>query len=106
MNKKIFILFIITIIYGEILTAGPLKSIKLPAPSISNNYLLADALLNRKSSRSFSDKEISLQDLSNSLWCATGITRPDTGGRTYPSAMNKQDIEIYVFLKEGAYYYN
>lgn len=88
------------------LSADELTPVRLPAPSINKNYSLGKAFMERRSIRSFSDKEISLQDLSNILWCANGINRPDSGGRTYPSAMNKQDIEIYVFLKTGAYYYD
>jgi len=79
--------------------------IKLPVPKISNDKLLSDALHNRKSSREFTDREISLQELSNILWCANGINRPESGRRTSPSAMNIQDIDVYVVIKEGIYRY-
>ena len=48
---------------------------------------------------------LDLQDLSDLLWAADGINRPDIGKRTAPSAMNAQDIDLYVFLKEGVYLY-
>jgi SagB-type dehydrogenase family enzyme len=44
--------------------------------------------------------------LSNLLWAADGINRPEKGLRTAPSAMNWQEIDIYVTLPEGAYIYN
>ena len=63
------------------------------------------ALSDRHSVREYADKELSLQDLSDLLWAANGINRPD-GKRTAPSALNKQDIDIYVIMKEGAYLYD
>ena len=63
------------------------------------------ALSDRHSDREYAAKELSLQDLSDLLWAANGINRPD-GKRTAPSALNKQDIDIYVIMKEGAYLYD
>lgn len=47
-----------------------------------------------------------MQDLSDLLYAANGINRPESGKRTAPSALNRQDIKIYVCLPEGAYLYN
>ena len=44
--------------------------------------------------------------LSNLLWAACGINRPDSGKRTAPSARNWQEIDVYVAMKEGLYLYN
>ncbi len=106
MKSKLSIVAAILFLICVSISAEELSPVKLPAPSINMNYSLEKAFRERRSNRSFSDKEISLQDLSNILWCANGINRPESGGRTYPSAMNKQDIEIYVFLENGAYYYD
>ncbi len=81
------------------------SSIKLPQPDKSLKATLIYALQNRQSVRSISDKEFSDQDLSTLLWAANGINRED-GKRTAPSAMNKQDIEIFVIRKDGAYFWN
>ena len=81
------------------------SSIKLPQPDKSLKTTLIDALQNRQSVRSFSDKEFSNQDLSTLLWAANGINRED-GKRTAPSALNKQDVEIFVIRKDGAYFWN
>jgi nitroreductase len=43
--------------------------------------------------------------LSNLLWAAFGVNRPD-GGRTAPSALNAQEIDVYVALPSGAYLYD
>lgn len=80
------------------------KTIILKKPQLDKGLNLMTALKERKSVREFSDKEIDLQTLSNLLWAANGVNRPD-GKRTAPSAMNRQEIEIYVCQKDGAYHY-
>jgi SagB-type dehydrogenase family enzyme len=90
---------------GGLATAQDLSAIKLLTPSLQNDKPLMQAMQERKSSREFDVKELSMQDLSNVLWCANGVNRPD-GHRTAPSAMNKQDIDVYAFLKDGVYLYD
>jgi nitroreductase len=60
------------------------------------------ALKARQSAREFSPDPLSRQTLANLLWAAWGINRPD-GRRTAPSASNRQEIEIYVTLPDGAF---
>jgi SagB-type dehydrogenase family enzyme len=79
-------------------------TIQLPKPDTTGGKPLMQALKERKSSRSFSDKKLSQQVLSNLLWAAFGINRPD-GHRTAPSARNWQEIEIYVATAEGLFVY-
>lgn len=62
------------------------------------------ALKERRSTREFSPEKLSPQMLSNLLWAAWGINRPD-GRRTAPSASNRQEIDIYVALADGVYLY-
>ena len=81
-------------------------NIALPKPQIDKGKPLMQALKERKSSREFSARKISDQDLSNMLWAGFGINRPETGGRTAPSAMNMQDIDLYVILEQGCYRYD
>lgn len=66
---------------------------------------LMQALSDRKSTREFADKQLSLEDLSSLLWAANGVNRED-GKRTAPSAVNAQDIDIYVCMQQGAYLYD
>lgn len=63
------------------------------------------ALSERKSVREFSSRELNPQILSNLLWAAFGVNRPD-GRRTAPSAMNRQTIDVYVVKADGAYVYD
>ena len=82
-----------------------LKPIQLLKPQTDGGMPLMQALKARSSSRSFSDRKLPLQVLSNMLWAAWGINRPD-GKRTAPSAMNLQEIDVYVALEEGLYLYD
>ena len=81
------------------------KTITLLEPSYEEGLTLMQALRERKSSSGFTDRDIPLQDLSNILWAAVGVNRPD-GKRTAPTGSNRQEIEVYAFFKNGAYYYN
>ena len=81
------------------------KVIRLLEPSYDEGMTLMQALKARKSSSGFTEKEIPLQDLSNILWAAVGVNRPD-GKRTAPTGSNRQEIEVYAFFKTGVYYYN
>jgi nitroreductase len=75
---------------------------KLPAPKMDGGMPLMQALKVRHSEREFGTAKLTPQVLSNLLWAAWGINRPD-GHRTAPSASNKQEIEIYITLPDGAF---
>ena len=62
-------------------------------------------LKDRHSTREFSSQNLSPQVLSNLLWAAFGINRSD-GKRTAPSAMNWQEIDVYVATQDGLYVYD
>lgn len=79
--------------------------IALPAPATTGGMPLMEAIAKRRSMREFSRKELPLPLLANLLWAANGVNRPD-GGRTAPSAMNAQEIDVYVALASGAYLYD
>lgn len=80
--------------------------VRLPPPQTEIGKPLMQTLKLRKSSREFDTKSLSLQELSNMLWAANGINRPESGKRTAPSAMNWQEVDIYVAMQEGTYIYN
>ena len=101
--------FIFTLLAcGSILgvSAQDSKNITLNAPSKQRGTDIMETFAKRQSYRSYSTKELSLQDLSDVLWAANGINRPAKGMRTAASAMNFQDIDIYVCTKDGAYFYD
>ncbi|HVN77619.1 MAG TPA: SagB/ThcOx family dehydrogenase [Terriglobia bacterium] len=66
---------------------------------------LMQALRLRRSAREFSREKLSDQILSNLLWAAFGINRPETDGRTAPSAHNWQEIDVYVIMEGGLFRY-
>lgn len=77
--------------------------IQLPKPNLGVKMSLYDALRNRKSVRSYAEKDIDNATLSNLLWAAAGISRPAEGKITAASAINAQDIQIYVCKSDGAF---
>lgn len=82
------------------------KVIKLPKPDLNRKGgTVMRALSERHSTREYASKALSLSDLSDLLWAANGINRPE-GKRTAPSALNKQDVDVYVILPEGSYLYD
>jgi SagB-type dehydrogenase family enzyme len=81
------------------------KSISLSPPQTTIGKPLMQALQLRQSSREFADALVAPQDLSNLLWAADGINRKESGKRTAPSAMNWQEVDVYVVLREGTYLY-
>jgi len=80
------------------------QNIELPAPDMKK--VIMKAFQNRRTHYSYLPKELSDQDLSDVLWAAFGINRPETGKRTAPSGGNRQETDIYVLLKKGTYLYN
>ena len=81
------------------------QDITLPAPQKTGGKPLMDVLAARKSNREYSEKELSLQQISNLLWAADGINRED-GRRTAPTARNNQQIDIYVYTAKAVYLYD
>ena len=82
------------------------KVIKLPKPNLNRTGAVMKALSERHSTREYASKALSLADLSDLLWAANGINRKESGMRTAPSALNKQDVDVYVVLPEGSYLYD
>ena len=72
------------------------KVVKLPKPNLNRAGTVMKALSERQSTREYASKALSLADLSDLLWAANGINRPESGKRTAPSALNKQDVDVYV----------
>ena len=86
--------------------AQELNPVPLPSPQTEIGRPLMQVLKDRSSARSFSPKELPAQVLSNLLWAAFGVNRPESGKRTAPSAMNWQEIDVYVAAADGLYLYD
>ena len=81
-------------------------TVKLDQPDLERGAPIMKALSDRQSIRSFSEKALSQKDLSDLLWAANGINRQESGKRTAPSAMNRQDVKIYICTKNASYLYD
>jgi hypothetical protein len=105
MKKQVLNLLSILLLSGIVL---PLFSqdLVLPAPDRTGGKPLMQALSERQTTRSFTKDSLTLQQLSDLLWAGFGINRPDQGKRTAPSAMNWQEMMMYVTLEKGAYLYS
>ena len=104
MMRKVFVA-LTALLASMSMYSQELTEIKLNAPDKSRGTAVMKALSDRQSIREYDTKDISLQDLSDLLWAANGVSRQD-GKRTAPSAMNRQEIDVYVINKEGVYLYD
>ena len=88
------------------LAAEELSPVELPKPQTDGGKPLMQAIGLRATSRTFAPDPLPVQTLSNLLWAAWGINRPETKKRTAPSAMNWQETDIYVVMEKGTYVYD
>ncbi len=86
--------------------AQEMKPVRLPDPKLDHSTPLMQAIKDRKTTREYDNGNLSTQTLSNLLWAAWGINRPDSGRRTAPSALNRQEIDLYVATSDGMYLYD
>mgnify|MGYP001125624169 CR=1 FL=1 len=88
----------------------PPPAVRLPQPEFAGEVSVEQALLSRRSERAFSQRALSLAELSQLLWAAQGVTSP-RGWRTAPSAGARYPLEIHaaaglvVELPAGIYRY-
>ncbi len=110
MNTKFFqavrLVFIISLICPTLTFAQELKPIQLLEPQMDGGRPLMQVLKDRSSSREFSNEKLPMQVLSDMLWAAFGVNRPESGKRTAPSANNRQEIDIYIATADGLYLYD
>ena len=87
-----------------------LQTIVLPKPEKEGGKSVLASLLERKTTRTISSKELPIQVMSNLLWAGFGVNRDSGGfgkkGRTAPSASNSQEIDLYIALPAGVYLYD
>ncbi len=108
--KKIIILNLIFLIFlfGE--KGGKKMKLKLPKPRYKSEVSVEEALLKRRSVRSYQKSPLTLEEVSQLLWAAYGVTA-DWGGKTCPSAGATYPLVIYLVagevkdLKPGVYQY-
>lgn len=92
-------------LHGQPASGEVLAEMALPPAQTAGGLPLLDALQRRQSQREFRPEALAPQQLSDLLWAAAGINRTEHGGRTAPSAMNAQEVDLYVALPQGLYRY-
>jgi SagB-type dehydrogenase family enzyme len=80
-------------------------TVELPKPRTDGGRPLMQVLKDRRSSRAFSTRPLPMETLSDLLWAACGVNRPD-GRRTAPTAVNWQEIDVYVAMADGLYLFD
>ncbi len=105
--KRIAACVVLLVIFlSPVMTAQEvLRTIPLPKPDTTGGKPLMQVLKERRTSRSFSERRLPYQVLANLLWAAFGVNRPD-GHRTAPSAVNWQEIDVYVAMADGLFLYD
>ena len=110
MNKgylqTVCLVLAVLLIVPTMINGQELKPVQLLEPQMDSGRALMQVLKDRKSSRGFSSDKLPDQVLSNMLWAAFGVNRPESGMRTAPSAVNWQEIDIYVATSDGLYLYD
>ncbi|MBQ7568615.1 nitroreductase family protein [bacterium] len=108
MKKALFSLCLGVCLCGSLLPCSAdseTQTVSLPVPEKASGKPVMQALAERHTTRVFAgDKVISDQMLSDLLWAAWGINRPD-GKRTVPTGRNMQEMELYVFKADGVWRY-
>jgi hypothetical protein len=82
------------------------STLPLAPPRTEQAWPLMQALQERHSQRAFDPAPLDHPVLSDLLWATAGVNRPDVGGRTAPSAMNAQEVDLYAALPGGLYRYD
>ncbi len=85
---------------------GEPGAVQLSAPDRTRGLPFMETLSVKASAREWSDEDLSLADLSDLLWAANGVNRPEEKKYTASSALNAHDVDLYVFMKDGAYVYD
>ena len=104
--SKLSIIIPLAIFLCAAAAARDLSPATLPAPQTSGGRPLMQVLKDRTSQREFAPEPLPTQVLSNLLWAAWGVNRPESGKRTAPSAMNRQEMDVYVAGADGVYLYD
>jgi len=97
-------------VVGFVSLLAQIKNVELPAPKTQGKISLEEVLWKRKSVRAYSQEPLRLEEVSQLLWAAQGITH-DEKRRTAPSAGATYPLEIYLAvnrvegLAPGIYHY-
>jgi nitroreductase len=105
MRARPIIIVVAMLSLAAALVAAEHDVVVLPQPVMKGGKPLMQVLKERHTSREFKSDVLTPATISNLLWAAFGVNRED-GHRTAPSAMNQQEIDIYVFAPEAVYLFD
>ena len=100
--KTVLVLLAALLPVGNVLAQD---ATKLPSPRKTGGTPVLEALAKRATSRDFDTRPLTAQQLSDVLWAALGVNRPD-GKRTSPTSRNRQELEVYVLRPTGVSRYD
>lgn len=106
MKSLLVVVSVSLVISAQSVWAEDLQPITLPAPRMEGGKPLMQALKERQTIREFSPTALPAQVMADLLWAGFGINRPENAHRTAPSAMNSQEVDIYVATVQGVYVYD
>jgi SagB-type dehydrogenase family enzyme len=99
MKKVIWGTVMAALVFGA--AAYSENKVKLPEPLLKGGMELNQVLKTRRSIRSYKEEPLSLDELSQLVWSAQGITDPKTGHRAAPSAVARYPLKLYAVVKPG-----
>ena len=88
---------------GQSASGGP--EVNLPAPTTADGMGVAEAIAKRRSVREFTKEDLTIEEISQLVWAAQGITEAEKGLRAAPSAGALYPLELYLFTKDGVFHY-
>jgi len=104
---SLFIMGLVAVVLISLEGRGAIggKITALPRPNLKGTLSVEEALARRRSIRSFTEVKLTLEEISQLLWAAQGITREETGFRTAPSAGALYPLEVYLVTEDGLFHY-
>ena len=108
--KRLTILGIVLVCFaalclGQRRTRTPQKIVRLTKPSLIGPVSFEEALAKRRSVRLFANKPLESEQIGQLAWAGQGITEPQRGLRTAPSAGATYPIELLFATQEGLFVY-
>lgn len=101
---------IVTFVFALMIMGGcamAQETIQLPQPDMQLLKMsTGEAMQLRRSGRSYQNQALTDQQLSTILWASVGINDPKGGRLVTPTAVNMQDIKVYVCNEKGVWLYN
>lgn len=77
------------------------KEVYLPMPRLSGRVSVEEALARRRSVREYLEEPLSVEEISQIMWAAQGVSEIHNGFRTAPSAGGTYPLEVYLVVKTG-----